>query len=79
MDAGKKQNVTRSANESRSLPITENLFNNRAANPSKKSNNAPAQIMIDPVCKSPLKTATTPIQPQVRLHNVRKFGMCFIT
>ncbi len=46
MVPGKKQKVIRSARESRSLPIVENCFNNRAANPSKKSNKAPNQIII---------------------------------
>ncbi len=46
---GKKQNVMRSARESRSLPMVENFLSKRAANPSKNSNSAPAQIMIEPV------------------------------
>ncbi len=60
MDAGKKQKVIRSASESRSLPMDEYLFKILAANPSKKSNNAPPHIMMEAVCISPLKTATTP-------------------
>ena len=65
-----------SARESSSFPIGEDIFSNRAANPSKKSNIPAAQTKYAIGVFHPSINEMIPRQPQARLQQVKKFGMC---
>lgn len=77
MAAGASPKVITSARESSSTPMGDETFNLRAANPSKKSNMAPAIMKHNAVPYLSAKANLTAMQPQVRLHSVIMFGMCF--
>ena len=76
--AGAKPNVIKSAKESNSFPIGEDVLSNRAENPSKKSKTAPQKIRNTAHSKSINCVVETIMEPTPhnKLHNVMQLGIC---
>jgi hypothetical protein len=75
---GTKPLVTISANESNCKPNGLDTLNNRAKNPSKKSKNIPKLTKKNAISKFKSMAKTKAIQPENKLSNVMRFGMCFL-
>lgn len=75
---GRTPKVTTSASESNSFPIGEVTLRILAANPSKKSKIQAININREAFCRLVWKTSVIPKQPQSKLQQVKKLGMCFL-
>jgi len=53
-------------------------LNNLAEKPSKKSNTIAARISHEAVSRYPFAAKIIAINPEARLRDVKKFGMCFM-
>ena len=77
MRAGATPKLTTSARESSSFPMSEYEFSNLAEKPSKKSKIMAATINHEAVKRLPFAAKTIAINPDARLSDVIKFGICF--
>lgn len=76
MNAGATPKLTTSARESSSFPISEYDFSNLAENPSKKSKIMAATINHEAVKRLPFAAKIIAINPDTRLSDVMRFGIC---
>ena len=76
MKPGATPNDTTSESESRSAPMGECAFSNRAVKPSKKSKSPATKIMIAAATGIPEKENKMEKQPEIRLPQVMVLGIC---
>ena len=77
INPGATPKLTRSARLSSSLPNSEYAFKALAANPSRKSKTMAARINQEAVIKSPFRMKIIERNPEARLREVIRLGMCF--
>jgi hypothetical protein len=71
---GATPNETISANESSTLPISDDALSNLARKPSRKSNIAAIPIIHEAITRFPEKRKTSDKQPDNKLKIVNKLG-----